>query len=275
MISFTATTAIKQAPGILGEAASLRWLTEAESSGGLRVVRVLEADETRLTLERVPRGTPTMTGARRIGAALARTHAAGAPGWGAPPPDWNETAFQIGESFTPVVTAGQPQPASWGEFFAEYRVRSYLKVIRDRQVLDAGGAGLLERVARRIEAGEFTSAQPQLVAENGFAAARLHGDLWAGNILWDANPEAPTGGVLIDPVAHGGHAETDLAMLQLFGFPYLREVLAGYENVSPLAEGWRERVEIHQLAPLLLHCVLFRDGYGYLQQILDLARHYQ
>ena len=60
--------------------------------------------------------------------------------------------------------------------------------------------------------------------------------------------------------------------LQLFGYPYLEDVLAGYDEASPLASGWRERVGLHQLAPLLLHCVLF--GSGYVPETLNTARQY-
>ena len=67
---------------------------------------------------------------------------------------------------------------------------------------------------------------------------------------------------LIDPAAHGGHRETDLAMLHLFGCPQLERVLAAYEEVSPLAAGWRGRVGLHQLFPLLVHAVLFGGGFG-------------
>ncbi len=84
--------------------------------------------------------------------------------------------------------------------------------------------------------------------------------------------EAPTGGVLIDPMAYGGHAETDLAMLALFGYPFLDEVLRGYDEASSIADGWRERVALHQLAPLLLHCVLF--GGWYLGEAVSAARRY-
>ena len=73
-------------------------------------------------------------------------------------------------------------------------------------------------------------------------------------------------------MAYGGHAETDLAMLALFGYPYLDEVVAGYDEASPLADGWQERVGLHQLAPLLLHCVLF--GGGYLEETVQMARRY-
>lgn len=73
-------------------------------------------------------------------------------------------------------------------------------------------------------------------------------------------------------MAYGGHAETDLAMLALFGCPYLDEIVRGYDEASPLANGWRERVGLHQLAPLLLHCVLF--GGAYVPQTLAVARRY-
>jgi fructosamine-3-kinase len=67
---------------------------------------------------------------------------------------------------------------------------------------------------------------------------------------------------LIDPAAYGGHRETDLAMLDLFGAPHLGRILAAYDEATPLAEGWRDRVALHQLYPLLAHAVMFGGGYG-------------
>ncbi|MYQ97598.1 fructosamine kinase family protein, partial [Streptomyces sp. SID6139] len=115
---------------------------------------------------------------------------------------------------------------------------------------------LFERVCARL---------PEL-AGPAEPPARLHGDLWNGNVLWGADGEVR----LIDPAAHGGHRETDLAMLQLFGCPHLDRVLAGYRESAPLADGWRERVGVHQLFPLLVHAVLF--GRGYAEQALSVAR---
>jgi fructosamine-3-kinase len=96
--------------------------------------------------------------------------------------------------------------------------------------------------------------------------ARVHGDLWNGNVVWGADGRA----WLIDPAAHGGHRETDLAMLRLFGCPHLDRLLAGYQQVSPLADGWPGRVGAHQLFPLLVHTVLF--GRGYAEQAVAAAR---
>ena len=87
--------------------------------------------------------------------------------------------------------------------------------------------------------------------------ARLHGDLWSGNIVWGAEH-----GTLIDPAAHGGHRETDLAMLSLFGVPHLQRLLDAYQDETPLADGWEERQPVHQLFPLLVHAALFGGHYG-------------
>lgn len=253
-----------------GEAASLRWLAEAEPLGGLRVVRVLSVTREELVEERVETGAPSASAARRIGVALARTHAAGAPWLGCAPAGWSGDPW-CGRARTPYVTREDASDA-WGPFFAEHRIMNYVRALVDRGDLDDGEAAVLERVAGRLFAGEFDAPQPALVRSSGLPCARLHGDLWAGNVLWDAARTAPTGGVLIDPMAYGGHAETDLAMLALFGYPFLDEVIAGYDEVSPLADGWRERVGIHQLAPLLLHCVLF--GGWYLAETMTVARRY-
>ena len=149
---------------------------------------------------------------------------------------------------------------------------SYVRVLVDRGELPVAYATPFERVASRLCAGNFDSPQPELVRTSGHKAARLHGDLWAGNLLWDANPSNPTGGALIDPMAHGGHAETDLAMLALFGCPYLDVILDAYDETSLLADGWRERMELHQLSPVLLHCALY--GGWYYQETLGIARRY-
>ena len=90
-------------------------------------------------------------------------------------------------------------------------------------------------------------------------------------MLWSADGAGSADGAwLIDPAAHGGHRETDLAMLALFGCPHLDALLAAYDDVAPLAPGWRDRVALHQLFPLLVHVVLF--GRGYAGQAVAAAR---
>ena len=260
---------------LAGEAAGLRWLGAADKDGGLSCARVVSASAHRLVEERVFQGVPTREKARRAGAALARTHAAGAAWYGCPPPGWDGPGYAIGRSLTPVVCASARDGAqSWGAACAKWRVMPHVRTIRDDSLVDAGEARLLTRVADRMAAGDFDSPEPALVRAGGHACARIHGDLWAVNLLWaaDGTRAAATGAALIDPMASGGHAETDLAMLQLFGCAYLDDLLAAYDEASPLADGWRDRVAIHQLVPVLLHCVLF--GGDYVGLALSIARRY-
>ncbi len=85
----------------------------------------------------------------------------------------------------------------------------------------------------------------------------VHGDLWAGNRLIDGQGRS----WLIDPCAHRGHREVDLAMMDLFG-GFGRQAWEAYDDVFPLAEGWQDRVLAYQAVPLLVHAVLFGGGYG-------------
>jgi fructosamine-3-kinase len=86
--------------------------------------------------------------------------------------------------------------------------------------------------------------------------ARLHGDLWSGNVITDGRGQP----VLIDPAVYGGHREVDLAMLALFGGLSPR-VVAAYEARTPLAAGWKTRTRLWQVYPLLVHAILFRGSY--------------
>ena len=253
-----------------GEAAALRWLAEATPAGGMPVAEVVEANPFKLVEKRVRTGAASVAAAERAGAALAITHAAGAPWWGAPPNGW-QGAYRIDDSLTPTVTR-EDAPGTWGAFYAEWRVMAYTRQARDAGVFGPSEVALLERVANRLADGVFDAPQPGMLAKTGISVARIHGDLWSGNLLWDADPANPVGAVLIDPMAHGGHAETDLAMLARFGCPHLDRLVVAYNEVSPLADGWRERVMLHQLAPLLHHCVLF--GRSYVGSTLEVARAY-
>lgn len=248
------------------EAAALSWLKAAENQGGIPAVTVISASQDTLVEERIATTAPTAQTARKAGEALAKTHAAGAAWYGCPPPGWQGKGYVISGVCTPVV-AHKDTYATWGAFFAHERLEPLMRYTRDKHVLHTDQIKVLERVCTRLERGDFDAPQPELVehtcATSHMTCARIHGDLWAGNLLWDANPANPIGAILIDPMAHGGHAETDIAMLALFGCAYLKEFIQGYESVSPLADGWQERIALHQLSPLLLHCALFGSGYVY------------
>jgi len=251
-----------------GEAAGLRWLAAAELSGGARVAHVVAVDEHRLEVAYVQEARPSAAAARAFGRALARTHAAGAPWWGCPPQGWVGPDW-VGSSRTPLVTDRDTAPRTWGEFYAAHRIAPFDRRLRDAGVLDADQSRVFGRLVERLTAGDLDAAQPRLVGEAGHEVARVHGDMWAGNVLYD---DGPTGATLIDPMAHGGHAETDLATLSVFGFPHLEDVYAGYEEESPLDEGWRARVPLHQLGIVIMHAHLF--GGSYTPSALRLAGRY-
>ena len=255
---------------LVGEAAALRWLAEAEPDGGLHVATVVSVSDAELVEERIGTGVATVDAARRAGAALAVTHAAGAPWWGCPPAGWTG-AYRLDHSLTPTVDE-RSAPSTWGAFFAEHRVMHYVRTLRDEGAYGPSEVAVFDRLATRLADGAYDAPQPALVGARGHKVARIHGDLWAGNLLWDSNPNNATGAALIDPMACGGHAETDLAMLDLFGCSHLDELLRGYNEASALADGWRDRIGLHQVAPLLLHCVLF--GGHYLWSALQMAKRF-
>ncbi|MEO6473339.1 MAG: fructosamine kinase family protein, partial [Aeromicrobium sp.] len=216
------------------ESEGLTWLREAE---GAKVPELLAAADDCVILAWVEPGRPTSDAAEAFGRALSVTHLAGAPAFG------REQDGFIG--LAPLPNRTLP---TWPEFFASRRVMPYLRAAVDRKSLTHEQALTIETVMRRIH--DFAGPEEK--------PSRLHGDLWSGNVVWSSDGNA----WLIDPAAHGGHRETDLAMLSLFGTPHLQRVIESYNEAAPLADGWRARVPLHQLHPLLVHAVMFGGTYG-------------
>jgi fructosamine-3-kinase len=233
------------------EAEGLRWLAEVDS---VPIPEVFGYDENWIVLQYLPPARPDRAAATRFGRRLARLHQAGADLFGTAPPGGPQDAW-IGLAPMRNVTGEQ-----WPAWYAEHRVLPYLRTAVDRGQLNDEDAGQIEAAARALVTTPELAGSPE-------PPARLHGDLWSGNVCW-SGPHADAW--LIDPAAHGGHRETDLAMLALFGCPHLDAVLEGYQQVNPLADGWHDRVGLHQLFPLLVHAVLF--GGAYTHQAVMAAR---
>lgn len=225
------------------EATGLAWLGET----GVPVVGVLDRGPTFIELERLTAARPTEIAARRFGRALARMHDGGAAGFGAPPNRPDGTPFP-GQLFIGSRPMTNTVHATWGSFYAAERVLPFLRIAVDAGNVTQSEAATVEAACERVADGEFDDGEPP---------SRIHGDLWNGNVFW-----TDAGVVLIDPAAHGGHRETDLAMAALFGCPHLDAMVDGYESVHPLRTGWRDRTALHQLHPLAVHAAGHGRSYG-------------
>jgi len=258
---FVKTAVDAPAGGYAAEARGLVWLAAA---GALPVPRVLAvgdpagasapapvvpgspdavaaADEDGprfLALQWIAPGPDGPGTAEALGTGLAALHLAGADAHGGP-----DDVVRLG----PLELPNAPAPDA-ATFLLERRLRPLTARAIERGALDPAAAALVDRLAARLP-GLLDPAEPP---------ARLHGDLWGGNVLVAADGTP----WLIDPAAHGGHREVDLALLRLFGVPGGRRTLDAYAEVAPLADGAEDRVDLWQLTPLLVHAVLFGGGYG-------------
>ena len=230
-----AKTRVPAPPGSFRtEALGLQWLGEADVVAVPRVLAVGD-DPPHLVLEWIEEGAPTARTDSELGRELAELHRSGAPTFG------REDRRPTGSRSLPNDPAD-----SWVEFYAQRRLRPLARLASERAALPAAAIAGLRRVADGLERVVGPDEPP----------ARLHGDLWAGNRLVDRSGR----NWLIDPAAFGGHREFDLAMMRLFG-GFSDAAFEAYSEAFPLAEGWRDRVALHQIAPLVVHAIKFGGGY--------------
>lgn len=222
------------------EVASLEWLRIV---GGPPLPVVLQASDARLVTAGIPAGDASPEAAVQLGRQLAIMHASGAPAFGAGPPGSPEQAWFGTTRMTNRIVPNR----DWATWYAEDRLVPYVELAVRQGSISSQEAAVFDEVRERL---------PQLGGPPE-PVARLHGDLWSGNVVWSTD-----GAWLIDPAAHGGHREADLALLTLFGCPYLDRIRSSYAEVSPLADGWKHRVALHQLFPLLAHVVMFGRSYA-------------
>ena len=232
------------------EGRGLQWLGQAHANGGPRVVKVFNWGDDYLDIERVEPASPTPKAASAFGAALARMHDTGAQFFGSAPQGYDGTCY-----FGPLQ---DPVPMDTGEwtdvttYYGEGRILPMVRLGVERGVLGNADLDLAQHVVDALPdlLGPAASDKP----------ARVHGDLWSGNVMWTHGNDGVEA-ILIDPAAHGGHREEDLAMLHLFGMPYLSEIMDGYMSVHPLKSGYQDRYTLWQLYLIAGHCVFFGGGY--------------
>jgi protein-ribulosamine 3-kinase len=198
-----------------------------------------------LLLEWLERRAPGKGDWFAAGAALAKLH--------------RHSAEQFGldhDNYIGSLRQSNTRHRSWEDFFTLERILPQIKLARDGGRISAAVAGSAERFCAK--AGEiFPQELPAL----------LHGDLWSGNFFFSTKGPlkehnvCPSGGpAVFDPAVYYGHREMDLAMTQLFG-GFDADLYAGYENEFQLEKSWKQRVELCNVYPLLVHVNLFGGGY--------------
>ncbi len=134
---------------------------------------------------------------------------------------------------------------NWVDFYRENRLEYQLSFARQKALIPAD-------ILHKFD--DLFAKLPELIIEE--KPAFLHGDLWSGNYFYDLQGKA----VVFDPAIYYGHREVDLAMMSLFG-GFDPEIYQIYDRLFPLEKGWKERLKIYQLYPLLVHLNLFGSSY--------------
>jgi len=218
------------------EASSLSWLGEVALVDVPAVLAVSDEAPAFLALSWIDTDAALPNTDDNFGRNLAELHRAGAPCFG------REDRRTTGSRALP-----NDPTSTWSEFYASCRLLPLARLARDSGALDDVAIARLEILAGRLD--QFAGADEP--------PARLHGDLWAGNRLVGAGGRS----WLIDPAAHGGHREFDLAMMRLFG-GFGPPCFDAYDDTYPLTDGWPDRVALHQLGPLVVHAIKFGGGYA-------------
>ncbi len=182
-------------------------------------------------------GGASGSGLRELAHGLAALHGQHGPAFG----------FEQDTLIGPLVQPNT-EMSSWRAFYAEHRLRHFAGVARGKGGLSAGLFERCQRAADRIGDWIDDDEEPTLV----------HGDLWAGNVLWRDGQVA----ALIDPAIHYAHREVELAFMDLFG-SFGSEFWGRYHDLSPIRDGfWQTRRHVYRLYPLLVHVALFGGSYA-------------
>jgi fructosamine-3-kinase len=146
--------------------------------------------------------------------------------------------------------------ADWASFYAERRLLSLARELREAGRLGAADGRILEALAARL---------PSLLGD-GAPPSLIHGDLWSGNVL-----VTDRGPALVDPACVYADRELEFGITTLFG-GFSARFFAAYEEAWPHRPGFRERNPLYQLYHLLNHHLIFGGSYG--AQAMAVARRF-
>jgi len=134
---------------------------------------------------------------------------------------------------------------TWEDFYINQRILALTIKARDKGLMNYNDCQKTESLCQNLS-NIIPYSKPALI----------HGDLWTGNLISNQDGDP----VLIDPAIYYGHPEMDIAMLYLFGsVPQL--AIESYQSIKSMEKGWEDRLDLHQLYPLLVHLLLFGEGY--------------
>jgi fructosamine-3-kinase len=213
------------------EAAGLKWLAEVKA---LKLPEVIAVGKF-LALRWLEPGRKSRHFDEQLGHGLASLHRF----------DCSSFGFDSANFIGRLTQSNRPWP-SFVEFYREERLRPQATLAVRSQRIDNSFYREIDRLLDRLG----------VVIDSNPPPSRLHGDLWCGNLLVGPDGEP----WLIDPAAYAGDREVDLAMMRLFG-GFSERVFQSYEETFPLLPGHRERSELYQLYPLLVHVNLFGGSY--------------
>ncbi|HEY1023594.1 MAG TPA: fructosamine kinase family protein [Sphingobacteriaceae bacterium] len=205
----------------------------------------VSAEQQFLLMEWIDPGTRTCKAEYELGRKLAGLHRNSA------------SAFGLDhDNFIGSLPQSNRLTRTWDDFFISERIEPLLKTAIDNGLISRTVVADLSLIAKTL-LSRCPIEMPAL----------LHGDLWSGNVMFTAGGEP----MLIDPAVYYGHREMDIAMTNLFG-GFSDEFYAGYQHEFPLEGGWRDRVDLWNLYPLLVHLNLF--GVGYLPQVKTILKRF-
>lgn len=221
---------------------------EAEGLGAIRKTKTVAVPEVIATghigynsfllMEYLETGIKTAASMQLLGSQLAQMHRNTSPDFG----------FEK-DNYMGSLSQSNRKHDTWKSFFVEERLKPMVKLAFDASFIDQKLVSDFEKLYQKL-GGLFEEEKPSLI----------HGDLWGGNYLISSTGKP----YLIDPAVSYGFREFDLAMTHLFG-GFDADFYQAYQEAFPLQSDWRQRVDLWNLYPLLLHLNLF--GMGYLGQV--------